>query len=159
MKKIFVFAILLGVALSCVPTTQFREVDRKRSTLQQDRDELFAENEMLTVENREMRAMIDKVEAKEEKLVEDSIRLKLPELSYEISSRKVSRHACDGILVQFLQNGSLFSGHLLDYNACSFKAELAAVPPQTFEWIHPDNSVNVILSNGRETLYVHNQRF
>lgn len=88
MKKIFVFAILVGGALSCVPTTQFREVDRKRSTLQQDRDELFAENEMLTVENREMRAMIDNVEAKEEKLVEDSIRLnrELQSAKDEISS-------------------------------------------------------------------------
>lgn len=93
------------------------------------------------------------VEPELEDLNKDGIRLKLPESSYEISSRKVSRHDCEGVLVQFLQNGSLFSGHLLDFNACSFKAELATVPPQTFEWIHPDSPVNVILSNGRETLY------
>ncbi|MEX2371206.1 MAG: OmpA family protein [Bacteroidales bacterium] len=75
MRKIFIYAILAGGIFSCVPGTQFREVDRKRTTLQQDRDEIFAENERLTVENREMKALIDQVEDQKERFVEDSIRL------------------------------------------------------------------------------------
>ncbi len=75
MKKIFVLAIIIGSFVSCVPTTQFREVDKKKTALQQDRDELFAENEMLTVQNREMKSMINQVEEQKVKFVEDSIRL------------------------------------------------------------------------------------
>jgi chemotaxis protein MotB len=75
MRKIFIFAALITAALSCVPATQFREVDKKRDAIQENRDEIFAENERLTVENREMKAMIDQVEEQQEKFVEDSIRL------------------------------------------------------------------------------------
>lgn len=75
MKKIVVIALVIGGLFACVPATQFRTVEKKKSTLQQDRDELFAENEMLTVENREMKAVIKKVEDQQEKFVEDSIRL------------------------------------------------------------------------------------
>jgi len=75
MKKIAIFALVIGGLFSCVPATQFRSVEKKKSTLQQDRDELLAENEMLTVENREMKAVIKQVEDQKEKFVEDSIRL------------------------------------------------------------------------------------
>src|SRR6056297_1321437 len=74
MRKISIFAVLIAAALSCVPATQFREVDKKRDAIQEDRDEVFAENERLTVENREMKAMIDQVEEQKERFVEDSIR-------------------------------------------------------------------------------------
>jgi chemotaxis protein MotB len=75
MRKISIFTALIAMALSCVPATQFREVDKKRDAIQENRDEIFAENERLTVENREMKAMIGQVEAQKEKFVEDSIRL------------------------------------------------------------------------------------
>jgi len=75
MRKISIFAVLIATALSCVPATQFREVDKKRDAIQENRDEIFAENERLTVENREMKALIGQVEAQKEKFVEDSIRL------------------------------------------------------------------------------------
>ncbi len=70
--------IILGlvvVSFSCVPATQFREVDQKSDSLQQERDELMAENEHLTVQNREMKARINNVEERQEAFVEDSIRL------------------------------------------------------------------------------------
>lgn len=88
MRKLFVFALIgLGV-FSCVPTRQFQEVDKKRTSLQENRDEIFAQNEKLSVENREMKALISKVEAKEEKFVEDSIRLskELDQAQEEINS-------------------------------------------------------------------------
>ena len=75
MRKLIIFSVLIAAGLSCVPATQFREVDKKRDAIQEDRDEIFAENERLTVENREMKATIDKVEAQQEKFQEDSIRL------------------------------------------------------------------------------------
>jgi chemotaxis protein MotB len=75
MRKIFIYAILAGGIFACVPATQFRETEKKRSSIQEDRDEIFAENERLTVENREMKANIGEVLAQKERFVEDSIRL------------------------------------------------------------------------------------
>ena len=77
----------------------------------------------------------------------------LPEKCYEVSTRTKTRHICEGITVQFIQNSSLFSGVLIDFNASSFKVELQAIPPQTFEWINPDAPINLILSEATETLY------
>jgi len=68
---------IVGVALlgSCVPTSEFTQLSQKSSTLQIERDDLMADNERLTVENREMGAKINFVEKQQEKFVEDSIRI------------------------------------------------------------------------------------
>ncbi len=75
MRKIIAFVVLGVLAFSCVPTSQFREVDTKSNELQKDRDGLMAENEALTVENTEMKAKIISVRDMKEKFVEDSTRL------------------------------------------------------------------------------------
>jgi len=77
----------------------------------------------------------------------------LPETCYEISSRKVARHSCEGITVQFIQSSSFFYGSLIDFNAISFCIELKTVPPQTFRWLDKNLSVNIIFSDKTETLY------
>lgn len=86
MKKILYIVsgiILLG---SCVPSSEFSQLTDKSNSLQNERDELMAENEFLTVENREMRSKIDHVEAQQEQLVRDSIRIhnRVKELENEI---------------------------------------------------------------------------
>ncbi len=81
------------------------------------------------------------------------IHLRLPDQGIEISSRTVRRHASKGITAQLIQNSTIFSGKLVDFNACSLKIELEAAPPQTFEWINPEASVNLILSDRQETYY------
>jgi hypothetical protein len=81
------------------------------------------------------------------------IRLLLPEHGVEVSSRKMRRHASKGITVQLIQNSTIFSGKLVNFNACSFKIELTTTPPQTFEWINSESSVNLILSDHKETYY------
>ena len=75
MSRKWIIPGLIWLMASCVPATQFREVNRKSNTLQQERDELMAEKEHPTVQNREMKAMIDDVEERQEAFVEDSIRL------------------------------------------------------------------------------------
>ena len=84
---------------------------------------------------------------------DEGISFILPETCYEISSRKVARHSCEGISVQFIQNGSFFYGSLIDFNAVSFCVELTTIPPQTFRWLDENLKVNIILSNESETLY------
>ena len=67
MKKIAY--ILVGVTLlgSCVPSREFTQVTDKNKVIQEDRDNLLAENEQLTVENREMKSRIDNVEKEKER--------------------------------------------------------------------------------------------
>lgn len=77
----------------------------------------------------------------------------LPETCYEINSRKVARHVCDGTHVQLIQNSSFFYGSLIDFNAVSFCVELTTIPPQTFQWIDENLHVHVVFSNEREPLY------
>ena len=82
-----------------------------------------------------------------------AIRVLLPDQGTEVSSRMVRRHASKGITAQLIQNSTIFSGTLVDFNACSLKIELAAAPPQTFEWINSEASVNIILTDHKETYY------
>ncbi len=84
---------------------------------------------------------------------DEGISLLLPESGYEISSRRGKRHACEGINVQLIQNSTVFSGFLQDFNGFSFRVHLKAVPPQTFEWMNPEHPVNVMLSNQEVTFY------
>jgi hypothetical protein len=81
------------------------------------------------------------------------IHLLLPDHGFEVSSRTVRRHACKGITAQLIQSSTIFSGTLVDFNACSLKIELKAAAPQTFEWINSESSVNLILSDQKETYY------
>jgi chemotaxis protein MotB len=87
MKK-KILAILTGAVLlgSCVPASEFTQLSDKSNGLQAERDDLMKENEYLTVENREMKGKIDRVEEQQEQLVEDSIRIhqQVEEMQQEI---------------------------------------------------------------------------
>ena len=80
-------------------------------------------------------------------LTERGISFRLPETAREVCYRKVRRHLCDGVNAQLMQNSALFDGVLLDFNAVSFRVEVAAKPPQTFQWLDADLPVNVVFSN------------
>jgi hypothetical protein len=80
-------------------------------------------------------------------LSERGISFRLPETCREVCYRKVRRHLCEGVGTQLMQNSALFAGMLLDFNAVSFRVEVLAKPPQTFQWLDPDLPVNVVFSN------------
>jgi hypothetical protein len=84
---------------------------------------------------------------------EQGARLALPEISFEISHRRVERQRCHGISVYVIQNSTSFSGALLDFTTQSFRVELTAAAPQSFEWIDSKRPVNVIFFVGNQTLY------
>ena len=94
-----------------------------------------------------------RVEPEMEQLDREGIRLVLPENCYEVSSRATARHLCEGVRVQLIQNSSVFSGKLLDFNATALRVEINTAAPQTFDWIAAVGPVNIILSNDQETLY------
>jgi hypothetical protein len=84
---------------------------------------------------------------------EKGIGFLLPDSGTEITSRKARRYACQGVSAKLIQNSSVFSGTLMDFNGYSFNVKLKAVPPQTFEWLNPVHSANIILSDGAVTIY------
>lgn len=86
-------------------------------------------------------------------LNERGISLRLPETAQEVSYRKVRRHLCEGISAQLMQNSAIFEGTLLDFNALSFRVEVEAVPPQTFQWVDPDLPVNVVFYGAAGAYY------
>jgi chemotaxis protein MotB len=95
MKKIAY--ILVGAALlgSCVPSREFTQVTDKNKVIQEDRDNLLAENEQLTVENREMKSRIDNVEKEKERFKEDSIRIHTRMTELETESVQLERQYAD----------------------------------------------------------------
>jgi len=82
-----------------------------------------------------------------------SCRLKLPNTSHEVGHRRVERQRCRGISVHLVQNSGSFSGTLLDFAAASFRAELTAEPPQSFEWIDGNQPVQVLFHSDGHTLF------
>jgi hypothetical protein len=81
------------------------------------------------------------------------IRLVLPDKCLEISPRKMRRHYCKDIKVQLIQNSASFYGVLIDFSTASFRVEITANPPQTFQWIDPEISVDLIFSDDNGILY------
>ncbi|MFO7556027.1 MAG: hypothetical protein R6W88_12565 [Desulfobacterales bacterium] len=79
--------------------------------------------------------------------------LALPETCLEVNPRKMIRHSCKGIKIQLIQNSALFYGTLIDFSTASFRVDITANPPQTFQWIDPESTVNLIFSDEKETLY------
>ena len=94
-----------------------------------------------------------KVEPEVVRIDDQGISVLLPDSCQEISSRKAQRYPCRGIRVQFIQNSSVFSGELLDFNGLSFRVRLTAAPPQTFDWVNAAHPVNIIVSNDEATIY------
>ena len=80
-------------------------------------------------------------------------RLRLPAAGREVGQRRVERQHCRGISVNLVQNSSVYSGALFDFSATSFRVELTAEPPLNFEWIDPQQAVQVILSAGGRALF------
>lgn len=84
---------------------------------------------------------------------EKGLQLRLPSFGLEYVTRRIRRHDCEGIEVQFIQNSALFSGKLINFNAVSFCVELQALPPQTFRWVTTELPATVSFFRLGEVLY------
>ena len=93
------------------------------------------------------------IKSDEIRITNKGISLILPETCYEVDFRKLRRRSCKGVKAQLIQNSVLFNGDLIDFNTGSFRVEMTAAPPQTFQWIDLESPVNLIYSNEHETLY------
>ena len=77
----------------------------------------------------------------------------LPKTCMQVSCRKFVRSQCKEVNVQFVQNGAMFLGSLVDSSAVSFRVELYTNPPQTFQWINPEFPVHLIFSTGKDIIF------
>jgi len=93
------------------------------------------------------------VKSNEINIDETGIRLVLPDTCWETSPRRMRRHSCKGVKVQFIQNSASFWGLLVDFSTASFRVEISANPPQTFQWIDSEIPVDVIFSDDNGILY------
>ena len=90
------------------------------------------------------------VEAELEGMDDQGLSFSLPTACYEVSSRKVKRHLCKGIQVQFVQNGVAYYGTLVDFSAVSFRVELITAESRPLLWINPTSTVNVLIKHGQD---------
>ncbi|RJP86083.1 MAG: PilZ domain-containing protein [Desulfobacteraceae bacterium] len=79
--------------------------------------------------------------------------LTLPEKSTQTTSRKIKRYPCENLDAQLIQNGIIFLGALIDFSANSFKIQIKSSPTESFQWINTKDNLNLILSNGKGTIY------
>lgn len=97
--------------------------------------------------------MLIRAEAETISMNQTGISLRLPETCQLISHRKMRRYTGRDVDVKMVQNGSLFCGRLLDFNAVTLRVEVEADAHQAYEWINPESSVSLILSGGADTYY------
>ncbi len=86
-------------------------------------------------------------------LNEDFIHFRIPEIYYELISKKILRAPCQGVRAQMFQNSVIFDGTLIDFSATEFSVKTRLAPPQTSQWLNPNVSVNILLTRDKETLY------
>ncbi len=84
---------------------------------------------------------------------EERIRFRLPETCFEVRARRVNRNHCEGIQTRLIQHSAAFRGSLVDFSPISFRVDMTAAPPQTFNWINPQSPVNIQFSADNETIY------
>ncbi len=86
-------------------------------------------------------------------LNEKQIHFKIPEIYYQYKSLKTHREPCQNVRVQMIQNSVVFLGELSDFSVSEFNLKIRLEPPQTPQWINPDEPVNILLMREKESIY------
>ncbi len=83
----------------------------------------------------------------------------LPESAECLKSRTSARYAARGVEVQLLQNGTVYTGVLSDFNDSSFKISLRAHALTSFKLLNSDSTAVLTLEKGLKVLYSGECRF
>ena len=84
----------------------------------------------------------------------DGLTCRLPTYCRELALRQTKRHFCHDVRARIIQNGTTFTGKLVDFSAAAFRLEMQAHPPQTFRWLDPADQVTLLLENQDQTKLV-----
>ncbi len=82
-----------------------------------------------------------------------TIRFIVPEEANEKTYRKLKRYLAEDVEAVLVQNGASFEGFLIDFNAVSFRIELAGDASQSFHWINSDQTVQVRFTGNAGLIY------
>jgi hypothetical protein len=88
-----------------------------------------------------------------ESISEEQVVFNLPDECREFRQRHTNRFECDSVSVLLFQNGALFHGELIDFCASNFRIAVRKTPPQTYRWIDPGTTVNIVFNKQQYTLY------
>ncbi len=93
------------------------------------------------------------VDAEMLELTDKGARLVLPQTCYEVESRTIKRHTCQGIAAQLSQNGAILEGLLVNFSALFFSITIQ--PEALFRRQHLDtaNPVNIVLRDESNFLF------
>lgn len=83
----------------------------------------------------------------------EQLTLQLPEKSYVISDRQVSRYICHDVNAELWQNGFQATGALIDFSPHAFRIRVQPAPPSSFHWFNAETPSTIRLSNGRDVLF------
>ena len=93
------------------------------------------------------------VEAENVTWDDEGFSCRLPQSCLEIYYRHTRRYRCEGITVQIIQSGASFWGKLIDFNPVLFRIELRSGHPRAFQWLNPEQNVNLIIYEQDETVF------
>jgi len=79
--------------------------------------------------------------------------IKLPEKALQSTARRARRFYCEGLSIHLVQNGIVFSGHLIDFSAHAFRVAIHASTRENRQWLNFNNRVNLLILKEDYTLY------
>jgi hypothetical protein len=85
------------------------------------------------------------VEAEMEEITVNKIKFILPEVSYEIYSRKTRRHSCKSVTAQLSQDGFIVEGTLENFSAVAFAVNVSLDLKNDLQHIKQGSTFNTIL--------------
>jgi hypothetical protein len=88
------------------------------------------------------------VEAELEEINPQNIKFNLPEICFEICSRKIRRHKCNAITAQLSQDGLILEGSLDNFSAVAFAVNFPLSCKNDLQHIEQDSTFHTILKKG-----------
>ncbi|NOX79591.1 MAG: hypothetical protein GXP57_00580 [Deltaproteobacteria bacterium] len=89
------------------------------------------------------------VDAEMLEMTDEGARLVLPQTCYELESRTIKRHRCQGIAAQISQNGAVLEGRLINFSALFFSITIQPKASCRRPQLDTANPVNIVLRDDR----------
>ncbi len=78
--------------------------------------------------------------------------IQLPEKSYIISRRGITRFTCRNVTAELMQSGFLARGKLMDFSPLAFRIKIDPDSPSSFYWFNPD-AISIIRLINTDKMY------
>ena len=86
-------------------------------------------------------------------ITRDGLLFKLPEESWDVSSRRMKRNRCTNLHVHIKQDNNVLHGLLVDFSSLSFRVRLSTAADQIFDSLNDDMPVGVVFYKDEDTFF------